>query len=741
VERTGDPVRLDASGATTWLEAVVSTPRRVLVGAVDPTARSPYLVSTGVVLAGGLVLPCVPQAAQRYEEERREIAPPPPPAVSPPPAQLTASATPAPTHHQTPAPAAESAPAIVDLTRLEGPATGSNVMAGRSAWMDPTPVAKAFPESKPEARPVQRSEEPAPSRPLPPGSPGPGAPNPFAAPPVPPAPSAAPAPPAAPSAPAESPSPGMPPRPMPAPRPEERRAEESQPAPSATVAPSAPAPAPTPTPVPTAAPTADRDDEDAPPPPGPSPADLPSLDPPSVPVSLPSLSRPAAVFAPPVERLGDDDDDEDDAGGKVVASPSGLPVRVRGQSMPVDLRGALNGTYRENTPPRQPERPGFERPAFERPSFERSPFERQGQVQDRPDEPFRRPNFDPPLIETRAEPGDAEARDSDPGSHGQGNGTGRGDSVIQLPRRPSPPGSSGDDRPQPPGAGVSAPSPIRPGIVPPSGPRPIPPATDRPDASDPGGGSVSPPLPAFFRGTRVARTEGGGTDDADAPADESVSPSAVPPSPVSPSAVPNPVSPSDAPAPAGPATPIGGAPRVPGVLRAVGNDETGAEAGAGDADPVREPPRLLGVWCDAGHVTSPDHSECRVCGLAVPPQAPILVARPPLGELVFDNGERVTVDRPIILGRDPKPVSSPDPDQPLLHPVHSSTGQVSRTHAEVRAVGWDVVVTDLDAMNGTTVTLPGGEPQPLEAGMVTVISAGSRVDLGGETGFVLEVDG
>jgi hypothetical protein len=202
---------------------------------------------------------------------------------------------------------------------------------------------------------------------------------------------------------------------------------------------------------------------------------------------------------------------------------------------------------------------------------------------------------------------------------------------------------------------------------------------------------------------------------------------------------PSPVSPA-AGAPA-PVSPIGGAPRVPGVLRAVGNDEDGPEGGAADSDPVREPPRLLGVWCDAGHVTSPDHSECRVCGLTVPPLAPILVARPPLGELVFDHGERVTIDRPIILGRDPKPVSSPDPEAPLLHPVHSSTGQVSRTHAEVRAVGWDVVVTDLDAMNGTTVTLPGGEPQPLEAGMVTVITAGSRVDLGGETGFVLEVDG
>jgi hypothetical protein len=158
-------------------------------------------------------------------------------------------------------------------------------------------------------------------------------------------------------------------------------------------------------------------------------------------------------------------------------------------------------------------------------------------------------------------------------------------------------------------------------------------------------------------------------------------------------------------------------------------------------EPPREPPRLLGVWCDAGHVTSPENGECRVCGLPVPRQAPILVARPPLGVLIFDNGDRVEVDRPVILGRDPKVVSSPDPETPVLHAVSSATGQVSRTHAEIRADGWDVVLTDLDAMNGTALTLPGASPMAIEPGVPTVITPGARVDLGGESGFVFEVEG
>src|SRR5690242_8475392 len=61
-ERTGEPVRLDATGATTWLEGLISGARRVLVGDVETTSDLPYLVSTGVVLVSGLALPCGAEA-------------------------------------------------------------------------------------------------------------------------------------------------------------------------------------------------------------------------------------------------------------------------------------------------------------------------------------------------------------------------------------------------------------------------------------------------------------------------------------------------------------------------------------------------------------------------------------------------------------------------------------------------------------------------------------------------------
>jgi hypothetical protein len=303
------------------------------------------------------------------------------------------------------------------------------------------------------------------------------------------------------------------------------------------------------------------------------------------------------------------------------------------------------------------------------------------------------------------------------------------------------------------------------------------------EAESPSSGSLL--LPAFFRGSRPGRNEPDSPPPPSAPSArdtnrennrESSKPEPAPAQSSSAGPVPWALSGSNAAAPAAWVPPVrrglpdrtgfnGGPPAMPGVLRPVTPG-----GGINDADnehlerptehtapptrtpsggieieqsyePPREPPRLLGVWCDAGHVTSPESRECRVCGLPVPPQAPILVARPPLGVLIFDNGDRVEVDRPVVLGRDPKPVSSVDPETPVLHAVASATGQVSRTHAEIRADGWDVVLTDLDAMNGTALTLPGASPVAIEPGVPTVITPGARVDLGGESGFVFEVEG
>src|SRR5690242_7344020 len=73
-ERVGEPVRLDATGATTWLEGLISGARRVLVGAVETSTQLPYLVSTGVVLVSGLALPCGPTEPDGRRGSSPEVA-------------------------------------------------------------------------------------------------------------------------------------------------------------------------------------------------------------------------------------------------------------------------------------------------------------------------------------------------------------------------------------------------------------------------------------------------------------------------------------------------------------------------------------------------------------------------------------------------------------------------------------------------------------------------------------------
>jgi len=116
------------------------------------------------------------------------------------------------------------------------------------------------------------------------------------------------------------------------------------------------------------------------------------------------------------------------------------------------------------------------------------------------------------------------------------------------------------------------------------------------------------------------------------------------------------------------------------------------------------------------------------------------VVAPLLGRLRFNDGVVVEVDGTLVLGREPRFT----PDQggvgtmprlvSLVDPDHS----LSRTHAEVRVEGRNVLVVDLDSMNGTTVHLPGQVPQVLQPGGPLLIVPGTRVDLGDAVSFTYE---
>ena len=782
-ERAGEPVRLDATGATTWLEGLISGARRVLVGDVEANTTLPFLVSTGVVLVSGLALPTGP-----VEPERRQIsststnsesearpaagdldrAPAEGASYFNPPVPVSSGGGPF-------APVAGREPRVVDLTRSE-PRSPARSQAGPPEARE----ARTFPPNRngdlnghapsvldsPSSSDSGASDSS--SAPLF-GSPTTSDSAPF-------------------SFQSSSPSPFEPPAPS------DRGSDDpgelhdlDQPI-SASAAPAPPAP---PAPVESYRPSSDF---------RPSTGSFESR--PLTDSNPFSTSDHGSSSRNGSDRFSDRSSDDlltDPADGERPAGPSPVDMPRLAPpppSLSLPLPSALNGSRSIPPPvtppdsqqnsapsawPPAPEQPSSNEPADNFPSA----WSHQSTSSDdsfaAPASAFARPGTEPPAREPESlDPSD----DRPPANRNQDRDQPQ---LAELPLRvrgrslrpeqPAPMNGHSAElppaAPEPPSRAL--PAPLR--VLGEGRFRNVsdaenPQVNGRSEADqnngpdEPASGSLA--LPAFFRGSRP----GSGKPDEPESAVAMPAPRELEAGPSSggPDWSQNSSGSSDNGAPVAWAPPVrrtfgerpgfnGGPPSMPPVLRPVSShnpapsnpdDEYSemptefAPAPGFDNDSAsdsREPARLLGVWCDAGHVTSPDRRECRVCGLSVPPQAPILVARPPLGVLIFDNGDRVEVDRPVVLGRDPKPIQSSDPEPPILHAVSSSTGQVSRTHAEIRADDWDVVLTDLGAMNGTALTLPGESPVAIEPGVATVITPGARVDLGGESGFVFEIEG
>jgi hypothetical protein len=107
----------------------------------------------------------------------------------------------------------------------------------------------------------------------------------------------------------------------------------------------------------------------------------------------------------------------------------------------------------------------------------------------------------------------------------------------------------------------------------------------------------------------------------------------------------------------------------------------------------------------------------------------------PLGVLVFSTGERVLIDRPMVLGRNPKAPSGPAPPTRLV--TIASPG-VSRRHAAILVDRWHATIDDLGSSNGTRITCPGEAPVPVVAGSPVSLVVGAVVDLGADVSFVVE---
>ncbi len=170
---------------------------------------------------------------------------------------------------------------------------------------------------------------------------------------------------------------------------------------------------------------------------------------------------------------------------------------------------------------------------------------------------------------------------------------------------------------------------------------------------------------------------------------------------------------------AGTGAPVSGGPERPTVidLPAPAEDATLAEPGAsvleamgtgdgahGAARHAHPPALVRGVFCPRKHLNDPRATTCRACGLPIAAGAPQVEGpRPSLGRLTWDNGEVDHVPGAALVGRDVALDATIVAGElvPLVPAGHNDS--MSRVHAELRPLGWDVVVIDRGSTNGTFV--------------------------------------
>ena len=105
--------------------------------------------------------------------------------------------------------------------------------------------------------------------------------------------------------------------------------------------------------------------------------------------------------------------------------------------------------------------------------------------------------------------------------------------------------------------------------------------------------------------------------------------------------------------------------------------------------------------------------------------------RPPLGVVVADDGSTFTLSSNYVVGREPERDGLVESDEARPLKLQDAERSLSRVHAEIRLIDWDVYIVDRGSANGTYV-LPRGAQQwkRLVADAPEKILPGTRVAFG-----------
>ena len=159
--------------------------------------------------------------------------------------------------------------------------------------------------------------------------------------------------------------------------------------------------------------------------------------------------------------------------------------------------------------------------------------------------------------------------------------------------------------------------------------------------------------------------------------------------------------------------------------------DSGGSGGAGTG------PKVLARVCPQNHANPPTHSECSTCHQPLPDDA-VQVPRPALGRMRVSTGELIDLDQSMIVGRQPSVSRVQGGVMPRLVQVASPSGDISRSHVEVRLEGWHVMLCDLKATNGTVLVREGQSPRRLAQGEMAILLDGDIAELGDDISLRFE---
>lgn len=143
--------------------------------------------------------------------------------------------------------------------------------------------------------------------------------------------------------------------------------------------------------------------------------------------------------------------------------------------------------------------------------------------------------------------------------------------------------------------------------------------------------------------------------------------------------------------------------------------------------------RVQGVICSRGHFNDPRSRFCSSCGISMVQNTQVLTQgpRPPLGVMVFEDGATFSLSSDYVVGRQPEVSDLVQQGLALPLQVDDPERSISRAHAELRLVDWDVHLVNLSGTNGSFVWDESGQQWvPIPEGQSVVLTPGMRVALG-----------